>query len=86
NVLGIRPIRDTPEKLSEALRARGFALSLFPGFLRVTLMPHLNQSHLENFLMVLEETLKEMQREEPNRAPGPNSGPEHNSQGENNAG
>ena len=83
NVLGIRPSRGTAEKLSEALRTRGFALSLFPGFLRVTLMPHLNQSHLENFLRVLEETLKEMQREESSR--------EHNShsnrkQGENDAG
>ncbi|MDZ7793747.1 MAG: tyrosine decarboxylase MfnA [Spirochaetia bacterium] len=92
NVLGIRPSQGTAEKLSEALRARGFALSLFPGFLRVTLMPHLNQSHLENFLMVLEATLNEMQKEESGPGEtGPESSRGHNSrlhrnQGENNAG
>lgn len=64
NVLGIRPSWGTAEKLADGLRARGYALSLFPGFLRVTLMPHLNQSHLENFLKVLDETLQEIQKEE----------------------
>jgi len=73
NVLGIRPSQGTSEELAESLRARGFALSLFPGFLRITLMPHLNQSHLENFLQVLQDTLQEtvnamqkIQKEEPN--------------------
>ena len=74
NVLGIRPSWGTAEKLAEGLRARGFALSLFPGFLRITLMPHLNQSHLEIFLQVLQDTLKEMQKEEPNSHPKKDQG------------
>ncbi|MCF7949640.1 MAG: tyrosine decarboxylase MfnA [Spirochaetia bacterium] len=82
NVLGIRPSRGTAEELADGLRARGFALSLFPGFLRITLMPHLNQNHLENFLQVLQDTLqatvKAMQKEETNSYSNRN-------QGENNA-
>src|SRR6056297_1805456 len=74
NVLGIRPSRGTAEKLAEGLRTRGFALSLFSGFLRITLMPHLNQSHLEIFLQVLQDTLKEMQKEEPNSHPKKDQG------------
>ncbi len=58
NVLGIRPTRCSSDDLARRLRARGFALSLFPGFLRITLMPHVQQAHLENFLRVLQEELQ----------------------------
>ncbi len=55
NVLGIRPTRIQPETLADRLRGRGYALSLFPGFLRITLMPHLTREHLSLFLEVLQE-------------------------------
>jgi len=55
NVLGIKPTGMTPERLAEKLRNRGYALSLFPGFLRITLMPHLSIVNLSRFLHVLEE-------------------------------
>lgn len=55
NVLGIRPTRLPLEELVHRLRGRGYALSLFPGFLRITLMPHLTREHLTRFLDVLQE-------------------------------
>jgi tyrosine decarboxylase/aspartate 1-decarboxylase len=59
NVLGIRPRETAPEQLAERLRRKGYALSLFSGFLRITVMPHLTRQRLEAFLTVLEETLNE---------------------------
>lgn len=55
NVLGIRPGKISAEILAEKLRRRGLALSLFPGFLRITLMPHLTRQHLSRFLEILQE-------------------------------
>ena len=57
NVLGIRPTAESSDELAGRLRQRGYALSQFPGFLRVTLMPHLTRAHLDRFLGVLEEEL-----------------------------
>jgi len=67
NVLGIRPEKVTREKvmsldakgLAEELRERGWALSLFPGFLRVTLMPHVSYPMLERFLDDLEQIVQD---------------------------
>lgn len=60
NVVGIRPLQgsgcDAPA-LAKALRARGWALSLFPGFLRITVMPHVTAAMLDDFLFDLEEIL-----------------------------
>ncbi len=58
NVVGIRPTGCSPDELARRLRGRGYALSLFPGFLRITLMPHLNREYLESFLTVLREGVK----------------------------
>jgi tyrosine decarboxylase / aspartate 1-decarboxylase len=57
NVLGVRPTYCDPDELAGRLRQRGYALSQFPGFLRLTLMPHLSREHLERFLEVLQEEL-----------------------------
>jgi tyrosine decarboxylase/aspartate 1-decarboxylase len=60
NVVGIRPRQTEPQRLAEELRRRGYALSLFPGFLRITVMPHLNDERIDSFLTVLEQTLREL--------------------------
>jgi tyrosine decarboxylase/aspartate 1-decarboxylase len=60
NVVGIRPRQTEPERLAERLREKGYALSLFSGFLRITVMPHLTRPRIESFLTVLEETLAEL--------------------------
>jgi tyrosine decarboxylase/aspartate 1-decarboxylase len=60
NVVGIRPKWTEPERLAEALRTKGYALSLFSGFLRITVMPHLSRARIESFLSVLQETLAEL--------------------------
>lgn len=57
NVLGVRPTDCDSDELADRLRQRGYALSQFPGFLRITLMPHLSRGHLERFLEVLQEEL-----------------------------
>ena len=57
NVLGIRPTGYSSDELAGRLRQRGYALSQFPGFLRITLMPHLSRAHIEGFLDVLKSEL-----------------------------
>lgn len=64
NVLGIRPAEDNgtagalkDRDLAELLRNRGWALSLFPGFLRITLMPHVTYPMLDRFLKDLEQII-----------------------------
>ncbi len=60
NVVGLRPLGTGPEQLAQRLRSKNYALSLFPGFLRITIMPHLSRPRLESFFTVLEETLAEI--------------------------
>jgi tyrosine decarboxylase/aspartate 1-decarboxylase len=58
NVLGLRPSAGSgldAADLAKALRGRGWALSLFPGFLRITVMPHVSRVMIDHFLDDLEE-------------------------------
>ncbi len=58
NVLGLRPSAEShlaAVDLAGILRSRGWALSLFPGFLRITVMPHVSRGMIDDFLDDLEE-------------------------------
>jgi tyrosine decarboxylase/aspartate 1-decarboxylase len=60
NVVGFSPTkhrRIDPDELARRLRGRGWALSLFPGFLRITVMPHVSRKMLDAFLHDLEEII-----------------------------
>lgn len=50
NVVGVRPRAVAAGPLAERLRADGWALSVWPDFLRVVIMPHVDRPHLERFL------------------------------------
>ncbi len=61
NIVGIKT-EDLPiELLAEELREKGWAIALFPGYIRIVVMPHIKSSHVEAFLEDLENTVKELE-------------------------
>jgi tyrosine decarboxylase/aspartate 1-decarboxylase len=54
NILGLRPLIETPRELSGKLRERGWAVSTFPKHLRVCVMPHIRKRHILEFCNELE--------------------------------
>lgn len=66
NVVGFRPADDascdgesaaSAAALADALRRRGFAVSLFPGFIRITVMPHVSRESVDRFLKEVRDVL-----------------------------
>ncbi len=58
NVVGIRSSVLSAEELASSIRGRGWAVSHFPGFIRIVLMPHVQRDILERFLADLTEITK----------------------------
>ncbi|MGQ4833584.1 MAG: tyrosine decarboxylase MfnA [Candidatus Asgardarchaeia archaeon] len=58
NIVGIRPTNKALDFVEKELRKRGWAISRFPEFLRVVIMPHVKKEHLEQFLLDLEEIVR----------------------------
>lgn len=61
NILGLKPLRSSPQQVSKELRAKGWAVSAFPKHLRVCIMPHMRKKHILEFskaLDLLEKTEK----------------------------
>lgn len=54
NVLGIYSTVITLDILAARIRAKGWAISLFKGHLRICLMPHLRKRHIDRFVRDLE--------------------------------
>ena len=59
NIVGIRPTEKSIDAVEIELRKRGWAISRFPSFLRVVIMPHVKKEHLEKFLSDLEDILRD---------------------------
>ncbi|MBN1410680.1 MAG: tyrosine decarboxylase MfnA [Spirochaetales bacterium] len=55
NVIGIASPTIGPDILSNELRKRGWAISLFSGHIRIVIMPHVRKSHIDRFLKDLKE-------------------------------
>lgn len=55
NILGITTSRGDVAELTEELRRRGWAVSLFDGYMRVVVMPHVSRESLAPFLALLRE-------------------------------
>jgi tyrosine decarboxylase/aspartate 1-decarboxylase len=56
NVVGFRPAGGADAAgLSEALRERGYAVSLFPGYIRITVMPHVTRAAADRLLEEIED-------------------------------
>jgi tyrosine decarboxylase/aspartate 1-decarboxylase len=60
NVLGFTSEYDL-RATEKRLRKKGWALGAFPDLLRVVVMPHIKEEHIENFVEDLEEILTEFQ-------------------------
>ncbi|UCC59157.1 MAG: tyrosine decarboxylase MfnA [Candidatus Bathyarchaeum sp.] len=57
NVVGIKSDRIDIRLIFQELRKRGWAVSLFPGFIRIVIMPHTKPSHIRNLLEDLKRIL-----------------------------
>lgn len=60
NMVGIKSDVMDIRLVAQELRRRGWAVSLFPGYIRVVVMPHVKSSHIESFLQDLENTVKKL--------------------------
>ena len=59
NVLGFTSTYDL-RLIEQKLRAKGWALGPFPNLLRIVVMPHIKQCHIENFIHDLEKIVQEV--------------------------
>jgi tyrosine decarboxylase/aspartate 1-decarboxylase len=58
NVIGIKSDTNHIQLIFQELRKRGWAVSLFPGFIRIVIMPHTKPSHIKSFLEDLKRILE----------------------------
>ena len=57
NVVGIKSDTNDGRLIFQELRKRGWAVSLFPGFIRIVIMPHTKPSHIRNLLEDLKNSI-----------------------------
>jgi len=62
NVIGIRSEDVSVQALAQELRRRGWAIALFPDYIRVVVMPHIRAFHIQVFLEDLNEAVKKLKR------------------------
>jgi tyrosine decarboxylase/aspartate 1-decarboxylase len=55
NIVGLVPLRQPVSALARGLRSRGWAVSEYPGHIRIVLLPHLSRNHIEAFLQDLDQ-------------------------------
>jgi len=60
NVVGIKSEDFDIKLIAEKLREKGWAVALFPRYIRIVLMPHIHESHVERFLEDLKRIVKEL--------------------------
>jgi tyrosine decarboxylase/aspartate 1-decarboxylase len=60
NIVGITSNELDIESVAGELRRMGWAVSLFPSYIRVVVMPHVKPSHIEQFLQDLQETVEKL--------------------------
>lgn len=60
NVLGFNSDHDL-KTIEKKLREKGWALGAFPDLLRIVIMPHIKEDHVENFVMDLEDIIQSIE-------------------------
>lgn len=60
NVVGIKSDRIDVRLIFQELRNRGWAVSLFPNYIRIVIMPHTKPSHIKIFLEDLKRIIEEL--------------------------
>lgn len=63
NILGITSHRFPVSEIAKRLRQREWAISLFPGHIRIVIMPHVYSDHIEKFKDDLKKVLDELREE-----------------------
>lgn len=59
NMVGIKSDVINIQLFAQKLKRRGWAVSLFPNYIRIVIMPHIKLSHIESFLEDLKRIIKE---------------------------
>ena len=62
NVVGISSDEVDIKSVAKELKRRGWAVAVFPDYIRVVVMPHVKSSHIEHFLKDLEKTAENLRR------------------------
>jgi len=62
NVVGIKSDIIDIQLLAQKLRKKGWAVALFPGYMRLVIMPHVKPAHIESFLEDLRIVIKELSK------------------------
>lgn len=62
NVVGIKSEDMSIQALAQELRRRGWAVALFPGYIRIVVMPHITAFHIQAFLEDLNDTIRKLRR------------------------
>jgi len=60
NMVGIKSEDFNVELLAQELRKRGWAIALFPGYIRIVVMPHIKSFHIQAFLEDLKDIVKKL--------------------------
>jgi tyrosine decarboxylase/aspartate 1-decarboxylase len=60
NVVGLKSDRFDIHMIAQELRRRGWAVSLFPSHIRLVVMPHVHEDHVEEFLGDLDRITKRL--------------------------
>ena len=58
NVVGIKSVQTDIQLIFQELKKRGWAVSLFPDYLRIVVMPHTKPSHIKDLLADLQKTMQ----------------------------
>lgn len=62
NVIGLRSNLFSIPRIAQELRQRGWAISLFPNHVRIVIMPHVREIHVERLLQDLNVIAKQLER------------------------
>jgi len=62
NIVGMRSDNVNIQALAQELRKRGWAIALFPDYIRVVVMPHIKDFHIQVFLEDLNKAVKKLKR------------------------
>ena len=60
NVVGIKSDTIDARLIAQELRKHGWAVALFPGYIRIVIMPHVKPSHIRSFLEDLGKIMKKL--------------------------
>lgn len=61
NIVGLKSEKFNVRQISQELRLKGWAVSLFPSHIRIVVMPHIRKQHIEKFLEDLKDIVNRLE-------------------------